>query len=102
MTEMQRMAPGAITSTGDGPAARDERPMLEVVGVTHHYGPTLAVDDVSLSAERGEFLTILGESGSGKTTMLRVISGLERPSRVERLAIDGEDVSRRPAAMRNC
>jgi putative spermidine/putrescine transport system ATP-binding protein/spermidine/putrescine transport system ATP-binding protein len=76
--------------------------MLEVVGATHAYGPVVALDNVSLAAERGEFLTILGESGSGKTTMLRIISGLERPSRIERLAIDGEDVSDKPASMRNC
>ncbi len=93
---MRRMASSTVAKAGD------DRPMLEVVGVTHHYGPTLALDDVSLSAGRGEFLTILGESGSGKTTMLRIISGLERPTRVARLAIDGEDVSGRPAAMRNC
>ncbi|MBX6323931.1 MAG: ABC transporter ATP-binding protein [Rhodospirillaceae bacterium] len=80
----------------------DDRPMLEAIAVTHRYGPTVALDGVSLTAGRGEFLTILGESGSGKTTMLRIISGLERPTRVERLAIDGEDISGRPAAMRNC
>jgi spermidine/putrescine transport system ATP-binding protein len=80
----------------------DDKPMLEVLRCTHFYGATPALDDVSLGARRGEFLTILGESGSGKTTMLRIISGLERPTRIERLAIDGEDVSGRPAAMRNC
>ncbi|MGH6941557.1 ABC transporter ATP-binding protein [Hypericibacter sp.] len=87
---------GAVAEAGDS------RPMLEVVGATHAYGPVVALDNVSLTAERGEFLTILGASGSGKTTMLRVISGLERPSRIERLAIDGQDVSDKPASMRNC
>ena len=66
----------------------DDKPMLEVVRCTHFYGATPALDDVSLGARRGEFLTILGESGSGKTTMLRIILGLERPTRIERLAID--------------
>jgi putative spermidine/putrescine transport system ATP-binding protein/spermidine/putrescine transport system ATP-binding protein len=87
---------------GAATEAADERPMLEVVGATHAYGPVVALDNVSLTAECGEFLTILGASGSGKTTMLRVISGLERPSRIERLAIDGADVSDKPASMRNC
>lgn len=76
--------------------------MLEVENVVHHYGAVLALDHVSLSANRGEFLTILGESGSGKTTMLRVISGLEHPTSVGRLAIDGEDVIGVRPAHRRC
>jgi spermidine/putrescine transport system ATP-binding protein len=92
-----------VVMTGNSSTVRDDdTPMLEIRGVTHFYGTTLALDDVSLSARRGEFLTILGESGSGKTTMLRIISGLERPTEVARLAIDGEEVSGKPAAMRNC
>ena len=79
-----------------------QSPTLEVIDVVHHYGHTLALDHVSLHAERGEFLTILGESGSGKTTMLRVISGLERPTSIARIAIAGEDVANKPAAKRNC
>lgn len=101
VTKRQRIRP---RHGRDGVAAErpDERPMLEVVRVTHAYGPVIALDNVSLTAERGEFLTILGESGSGKTTMLRIISGLEHPTQIERLMIDGEDVSARPASMRNC
>lgn len=76
--------------------------MLECVDVSHFYGPIRALDQVSISAAEGEFLTILGESGSGKTTMLRIISGLERPSSAARVAIAGEDVADQPAAMRNC
>ena len=76
--------------------------MLEVEDVVHHYGTVLALDHVSLSARRGEFLTILGESGSGKTTMLRVISGLEHPTSVRRLAIDGESVVGVRPAHRRC
>ena len=91
-----------VAMTGKSSVARNDPPMLEIQGLTHFYGTTRALDDVSLSARRGEFLTILGESGSGKTTMLRIISGLERPTQVARLAIDGEEVSGKPAAMRNC
>jgi putative spermidine/putrescine transport system ATP-binding protein/spermidine/putrescine transport system ATP-binding protein len=76
--------------------------MLEVRNVTHRYSGMLALDDVSLTAAKGEFLTILGESGSGKTTMLRIIAGLERPTHAGLVAIDGQDVSGKPAAMRNC
>ena len=82
--------------------SEDSVSMLEVDSVVHRYGEVLALDDVSFKAKRGEFLTILGESGSGKTTMLRVISGLERPTSVRRLVIDREDVAGRPPAKRNC
>lgn len=78
------------------------RPMLEIVDLVHQYGTSVVVDHVSLTVAAGEFLTILGESGSGKTTMLRVVAGLEQPTAVTRLAIDGEDVRDRPAAKRNC
>ncbi|MCB6179943.1 ABC transporter ATP-binding protein [Rhodobacter sp. Har01] len=77
-------------------------PMLEVEDVVHRYGTVTALSHVSLSALKGEFLTILGSSGSGKTTMLRVISGLERPTSVRRLRIGGVDVAHLPAAKRNC
>lgn len=76
--------------------------MLEIVDVVHRYGNVTALDHVSLSAERGEFLTILGSSGSGKTTILRVISGLETPASVKTLKIDGEDVAGEPPAKRSC
>lgn len=79
-----------------------EQPMLEVVGVLHKYGNVTALDHVTLHARRGEFLTILGSSGSGKTTMLRVISGLEQPKAVERLSIGGVDVRGKPPSKRNC
>jgi spermidine/putrescine transport system ATP-binding protein len=76
--------------------------MLEIVDAVHRYGNVTALDHVSLSARRGEFLTILGSSGSGKTTMLRVISGLETPVSVSTLKIGGEDVAGRPPAKRSC
>lgn len=79
-----------------------EQPMLEVVDVLHKYGNLTALDHVTLHARSGEFLTILGSSGSGKTTMLRVISGLEQPTAVKRLSIGGVDVRGRPPSKRNC
>jgi spermidine/putrescine transport system ATP-binding protein len=49
--------------------------------VSKLFGPTAAVDDISVSIRRGEFFSLLGPSGCGKTTTLRMISGFERPSR---------------------
>jgi spermidine/putrescine transport system ATP-binding protein len=76
--------------------------ILRAVDLVHQYGPVTALDHVSLDVKRGEFLTILGESGSGKTTMLRVISGLEKVSHAAQLTLDGIDVRDVPAAKRNC
>jgi len=52
---------------------------LTLDGVTREFGPTTAVDDVSLSIEDGEFFTLVGPSGCGKTTTLRLIAGFESP-----------------------
>lgn len=48
--------------------------------VSKHYGDVVAVDNVSLTIERGEFFSFLGPSGCGKTTSLRLIAGFEQPT----------------------
>lgn len=75
--------------------------VLDIERCSRSFGDLKALDDVSISARRGEFLTILGQSGSGKTTLLRVISGLQQPSSVSRLEIGGQDVRSVPAYKRN-
>ena len=76
--------------------------LLEVRNVSHRFGEVVALNNVSISANRGEFLTLLGESGSGKTTLLRIIAGLETPSSVEHITLSGEDITHFPANKRNC
>jgi spermidine/putrescine transport system ATP-binding protein len=105
--DAQRASPTLALAPGDvnramAAAAAAEDLILRAVDVVHHYGAVTALDHVSLDVKRGEFLTILGESGSGKTTMLRVISGLERASHAAQLTLDGVDVRDTPAAKRNC
>ena len=65
---------------------------LELTSISHHFGETLAVDDVSIGVETGEFVCLLGPSGSGKTTLLRLAAGLET-LQSGRIAIDGVAVA---------
>ncbi|MFP3702072.1 ATP-binding cassette domain-containing protein, partial [Burkholderia sp. SIMBA_013] len=58
-----------------------------------------AVEDLSLSVERGEFISLLGPSGCGKTTTLQMIAGFVEPSGGS-IVLDGKDVSRTPANKR--
>ena len=53
--------------------------LLELDGITVQYGSLTAVDDLSLSVDRGELLCLLGPSGCGKSTTLRTIAGFETP-----------------------
>lgn len=55
-------------------------PILELRNVSKRFGESKAVDDISLTVNKGEVLTLLGPSGCGKTTTLRMIAGLERCS----------------------
>jgi iron(III) transport system ATP-binding protein len=54
--------------------------MLEIDGLNVTYGDEVAVQDVSLRVDEGEIVTLLGPTGCGKTTTLRVVAGLVRPS----------------------
>ncbi len=56
-------------------------PAVELQNVWFAYDNHLAVEDVSLTIEQGEFVGLIGPNGSGKTTLLRLILGLERPDR---------------------
>jgi spermidine/putrescine transport system ATP-binding protein len=55
-------------------------PLLELRHLSKRFGDFVAVDDLSLDIAAGEFLTLLGASGSGKTTTLRMIAGFEPPT----------------------
>lgn len=65
------------------PAAATAEPLLEVQGVEGGYGEYRVLEGVSLRVGRGETLALLGPNGHGKTTLVRMISGLLRPSRGE-------------------
>ena len=52
---------------------------VDLDGLVREFGPTRAVDDVSVSVADGEFFTLVGPSGCGKTTTLRLVAGFEQP-----------------------
>ena len=78
-------------------------PIVRIEGVTKRFGAITAVDNVDLVIERGELFALLGSSGCGKTTLLRLLAGFETPD-AGRLVIDGQDMTgvpphRRPINM---
>lgn len=66
-------------------------PILELVSVVKRHGVILAVDHVSFAVHRGEFFSILGPSGAGKTSVLRLIAGFESPDEGE-IRIEGRSL----------
>jgi putrescine transport system ATP-binding protein len=76
---------------------------VRIENVSKHFGDFTAVSNVSLTIERGEIFCLLGASGCGKTTLLRMLAGFETPTS-GRLLLDGEDLAsvppyRRPVNM---
>jgi len=82
------------------PDLSDNRVFLEVREIDKRFGAFTALDNVSISANRGEFVSILGPSGCGKTTMLRVIAGLEAQNSGT-VWLNGRDVTRESVTKRN-
>ena len=58
-------------------------PNITLTNVTKQWGKFIGVNDLNLEIEDGSFITLLGSSGCGKTTTLRMIAGLETPTRGE-------------------
>jgi nitrate/nitrite transport system ATP-binding protein len=80
---------------GSAAAARQDVP-LELTGLSRVFptptGPFIAVKDVNAMVEAGEFVTILGHSGCGKSTVLSIVAGLDRAT-LGGVIIDGKEVT---------
>ncbi len=70
-------------------------PAIRVQGLTKSFGEQRVLDRVDLEVARGETLTVLGRSGTGKSVMLKLLIGLQRPDSGE-IEIDGEEITTMP------
>lgn len=67
--------------------------LLEIDGLSSHYGRIQALDGISLAVEEGELVALVGANGAGKTTLLRCLSGVQ-PTSAGTIRFDGADISR--------
>ena len=70
----------------------DAEPLIRIRGVTKKFGEFVAVNNVDLDIHQGELFCLLGGSGCGKTTLLRMLAGFEVPTSGQ-ILIDGNDMS---------
>ena len=80
-------------------------PILEIKNLTHTYGigtpfRRSAVEDVSFAVEQGEFLGIIGHTGSGKSTLIQHLNGLLKPTSGQ-ILLDGKDIWAEPKKIRS-
>ena len=73
---------------------------IEVSGVTKRFGDFVALDDVNVSLPTGQLTALLGPSGGGKSTLLRIIAGLDSAD-AGTVSIEGVDATRLPPQKRN-
>jgi len=85
-------ASSSVSTQWNRPA---EPPFIRIEGVVKRFGDFVAVDGVDLEIYRKELFCLLGGSGCGKTTLLRMLAGFERPSE-GRIYLDGVDVTDAP------
>lgn len=83
----------ALSRTGVSPSA------ASVIGISKRFGKTSVLENISFDVAEGEALVLLGASGSGKTTILRIIAGLEQPY-TGKVILHGKDVTELPARER--
>ncbi len=86
-------------SASDDSEARSDIPLLEMRSVNTHYGAVHALIDVDLSIFKGELVCLLGGNASGKSTTLKTLLGMLKPTSGE-VVLDGEVVNDKPTSYR--
>src|SRR3990167_2334509 len=84
----------SLIETSSGFLRRD-RPMIRVEQVSKSFGDQVVLDDISLEVRQGEILVILGESGTGKSVLLKHMIGLLKPDK-GRILIGEQEITRLP------
>ena len=82
------------------PQTENIRSAVEVRNVSKSFGETPVLRDINFAVDEGEIVVLLGASGSGKTTILRIISGLESQDEGT-VEFAGRDVSQLPGRLRS-
>jgi len=70
-------------------------PMLQARHLWKHYGDQTVLEDINLDVYEGEFVTLVGASGCGKSTFLKMLLGMEQPSK-GKLLLDGKPIAAEP------
>src|SRR5436309_7603381 len=73
--------------------------MIELLHLVKKFGDLVAVNDLSLSIPRGEFFAVLGPNAAGKTTTIKVLAGLMKPT-AGQARVAGFDVQKEPLEVR--
>jgi branched-chain amino acid transport system permease protein len=90
--EPGRTGPQAGRQAADAVYARGSRVILEMTGLTRHFGGLTALKGLDLHVHEREILSIIGPNGAGKTTLFNLISGIYKPS-AGRIRLEGNDIS---------
>ncbi|SPF80247.1 sugar ABC transporter ATP-binding protein [Pseudoprimorskyibacter insulae] len=67
----------------------DQNPIVELVGISKHYGATAALEGVDFACHAGEVHAVLGENGAGKSTLMKLIAGVIQPTEGQ-VRVDGQ------------
>ena len=90
IAEDERIEPSPVPPARQ--PAQGEKELIAVDGLTYDYGDIRALEEVSVTLRAGQFVALMGDNGSGKTTFLRCLMGLLRPTR-GRVTVLGQDTT---------
>ena len=87
------MNPGAESSARAGGKPPADAPILELAGVSRHFGGLRVIENLNLNVAWGEVLGVLGPNGAGKSTLFNLIAGVLPPS-AGAVRFEGHDITR--------